>query len=153
MPEREEGKQYRKKNAELLEKLKEYNISEVDFILYLYTLEEHIANEIREAGRVPKYAYIMIINEVLPYEYRDNIYLELSCSFKPQDGCRDDITVVGPFIEDFEDSDGHVIVYDIDDLSNNDVPNSTLFPLNANAVMNVNTGFCSSRIDWAERAI
>lgn len=151
MPEREEGRQYKGKYAELLEKLKEYKISEVDFIIHLYKLEDSIIEQVREAGVTPKYAYKMIINEVFPYEYRGSTYLELMCTFKQQDGCMDDITVVGPFVEDLEDRDGHIIVYDVDDLSDNNVPNSTLFPINANAVININTGQCSSRVDWAER--
>lgn len=153
MPERVEGEQYKKKYTDLLKELEKFEISEDDFIWHLYNLEEQIKQEISATGILPEYAYVMVIKEVLPYEYQDNTFLELICTFKPKKENRDDITVVGPFLDDLRSKDGDLIIYDVDDLSDTFIPESMLVPISGNAVVNITTGKYSSRVDWEERAV
>ncbi len=82
MPERFETDPFKNKYINLLKELEKYDISENDFNDYMHILEHDIEEEIEKAGRVPEYAYRMIIKEVIPYEYRESVYLELLCGFE-----------------------------------------------------------------------
>lgn len=150
MPERFETDPFKNRYINLLKELEKYDISESDFNDYMYILEHDIEEEIEKAGRVPEYAYRMIIKEVIPYEYMDSVYLELLCGFEIIKEKKADVTVVGPFVEDITDSNGNLYLEHIEDLNDNTVRNECIFPTAADAVMNLTTGEHSASVDWKE---
>lgn len=116
----------------------------------MYVLEKKIEGEIEDTGRIPGYAYRMIIKDVLLYEFRESVYLELLCGFDIRNGNREDVTVVGPFLEDFIDSNGNFNLKDIEDLNDNTILSSCLLPSSARAIMDLSTGEYSSSVIWRE---
>lgn len=150
MPERFESDPFKKKYTNLLRKLEKYNISESDLNDYMYVLEKKIEGEIEDTGRIPEYAYRMIIIDVQLYEFREYEYLELLCGFDIIKGNREDVTVVGPFLEDFIDSNGNFNLKEIEDLNDNTILSSCLLPSSARAIMDLSTGEYSSSVIWRE---
>lgn len=150
MPERFEADPYKDKYNNLLRELAKYNVLESDFNYYLYILEDDIKKEIEKAGRVPQYAYRMIIKEALPYDYKGSVYLELICNFEIIDGRKDDVTVAGLFVEDFMDKERNIHLKSPKDLYSPNAEAETMMPNVANAVMNLTTGEHSASIDWIE---
>jgi hypothetical protein len=150
MQERFETDPFKNKYTDLLEKLKRFHISESDFNDYMYILENDIEMEIKKAGRVPEYAYRMIIKEVIPYEYKEFVYLELFCGFEIIKEKKEDVTVVGPFIDDLTDRDGNLYIEYIEDLDDKTMEDGNMFPVSGNAVMNLGTGEHSASVNWQE---
>jgi len=150
MPERFETYSFKKKYINILRELKKYDISENDFNDYMYILEKDIEEEIENRGRVPGYAYKMIIKDVLLYEFRESVYLKLLCGFDIIKGKKEDIKIVGPFIEDLTDSNGNLYLEYIEDLKDDTIQNEYLFPSSADAVMDLTTGEHSASVNWED---
>lgn len=149
MSESIESDEFKNKYNKLLVELEKYEISEEDFRNYVYILEEDIRKEIKDSKLMPPYAYSIIIKEAMVYDYNDYVFLELICGFDISKEAMDDITRGGPFIRDFMDNKGNIYIEHLDDIMDDDIQREIMIPTNANARINLTTGYHSAQVDWS----
>lgn len=122
MPELRETTQYKIAYERLKPLLVEFNLTHEELDDYIYLLVDSIKEEIDSTGKLPSYAFAMNINLPILYEYGEENFLEVMCSFDPLEEYLDDI-VIG---------------------------NSFLLPSSASGRLNLTTGEYDTLVSWKE---
>lgn len=125
MPELRETKQYKIAYEMLIYLLEDFDLSEDELVDYIYLLVDSIKEEIELTGKLPSYAFAMNINLPILYEYDEEKFLEVMCTFDPLDEYLDDIII----------------------------DNSFLLPYSASGRLNLTTGEYDSIVSWREHFV